>query len=321
MVLSGDPALAFDSNGKLYYASLLEDNTTGDSYVGVSQSTATSPSVTFGNAVVLTGPSSTDPPDGFEDKEFIAIDNTGGTYNGRVYVAWTDFSNQFSLSAPTTIMLAASSATSPSLTFSTPLQLASSSSGIYHGAFPAVGPDGSVYVAWVELSSTSSAASATINLVKSVNGGAAFTNPDPADTHPSKTVASFTSVTPDISTGTTAGNSTVSPLRTRTYPFLAVDNTPVGSPTRGNLYTGVCGAAGFQHAAARGGLLYRLDGWGQELVGATGHQLGAAGDDRRGLHDQRQLVSDHHGLPGNRTHSDSAVQPARRYREPEDPGI
>ncbi len=236
VVLSGDPALAFDSNGKLYYASLLEDNTTGDSYVGVSQSTATSPSVTFGNAVVLTGPSSTDPPDGFEDKEFIAIDNTGGTYNGRVYVAWTDFSNQFSLSAPTTIMLAASSATSPSLTFSTPLQLASSSSGIYHGAFPAVGPDGSVYVAWVELSSTSSAASATINLVKSVNGGAAFTNPDPADTHPSKTVASFTSVTPDISTGTTAGHSTVSPLRTRTYPFLAVDNTPVGSPTRGNLY-------------------------------------------------------------------------------------
>lgn len=236
VILVGDPALAFDSNGKLYYASLMEDNTTGNSYVAVNQSTSTSPSVSFGNSVVLSGPSSDDPPDGFEDKEFIAIDNTGGTYNGRVYVAWTDFSNQFSTTSPTTIMLAASSATSPSLTFSTPLQLASSSSGIYHGAFPAVGPDGSVYVAWVELSSTSSAASATINLVKSVNGGAAFTNPDPADTNPSKTVASFTSVTPDISTGTTVGKSTVSPLRTRTYPFLAVDNTPVGSPTRGNLY-------------------------------------------------------------------------------------
>jgi hypothetical protein len=237
VVLVGDPALAFDSSGNLYYASLLEDNTTGNSYVGVNKSASTSPSVSFGSSVVLSGPSSTNPPDGFEDKEFIAIDNTGGTYDGRVYVAWTDFSNQFSTSAPTTIMLAASSATSPTLTFSTPLQLASSSSGIYHGAFPAVGPDGSVYVAWVQLSSISSAASATINLVKSVNGGATFTNPDPADTNPSKTVASFTSVTPDISTGTSlVGNSTVNPLRTRTYPFLAVDNTPVGSPTRGNLY-------------------------------------------------------------------------------------
>ena len=237
VVLVGDPALAFDSSGNLYYASLLEDDTTGDSYVAVSQSTATSPAVTFGNAVVLSGPSSANPPDGFEDKEFIAIDNTGGTYNGRVYVAWTDFSNQFSSTAPTTIMFASSSATSPSLTFNTPLQLATSSSGIYHGAFPLVGPDGSVYVAWVELSSTTSAASATINLLKSTDGGGTFTNPDPADTNPSKTVASFTAVTPDISTGTSpVGNSTVNPLRTRTYPLLAVDNTPAGSPTRGNLY-------------------------------------------------------------------------------------
>lgn len=236
IVLLGDPALAFDSNGDLYYASLLEDNSTGYSYVGVNKSTATSPSVTFGNSVILSGPSSDNPPDGFEDKEFIAIDNTGGTYNGRVYVAWTDFSNQFSATAPTTIMFAASSATSPALTFSTPLQVATSSSGIYHGAFPLVGPDGSVYVSWVELSSTSSAASATINVVKSVDGGATFKNPDPADTHASKTVASFTAITPDISTGTTVGHSTVSPLRTRTYPLLAVDNTPVGSSTRGNLY-------------------------------------------------------------------------------------
>jgi hypothetical protein len=237
VVLEGDPALAFDRSGNLYYASLLEDNTTGNSYIGVSRSTSTSPAVTFGNAAVLSGPSSTISSIGFEDKEFIAVDTTGGLYDGRVYVAWTDFSNQFAFPAPLSIMFAASSTTSPALAFSTPLSLAASSANLLHGAFPLVGPDGSVYVAWSSLTSLSSAAGATINIVKSTDGGAHFANPDSADPNPSKQIASFTSVTPDMATGTAlVGKNVVSPLRTRSYPMLAVDNTPVGSPTRGNIY-------------------------------------------------------------------------------------
>ena len=228
--LDGDPALAFDSSGNLYYASLLENPTNFNSYIGVNQSTSTSPSVVFGNPVLLSGPNST--TGGFEDKEFIAVDKTGGTYNGRVYVAWSDFPASGNPQA----MFAASSSTSP-LAFSSSIELAPSSSSFQHGAFPLVGPDGSVYVAWSTLSSLSTPASATINLVKSTNGGASFANPDSSDPNPTKTVASFTSTIEDISTGTTmVGQSIVNPLRTRSFPFLAADYTPAGSPTRGNLY-------------------------------------------------------------------------------------
>lgn len=224
-ILEGDPALAFDSAGNLYYASLLENPSAGGTYIGVNKSTSTSPTVTFGTPVVISGQFSTEAGSGaFEDKEFIAIDTTGGTYNNRIYVAWSEFP----ASGNPQVMLAASSSNSP-LAFSTSIELAPSAASFQHGAFPAVAPDGSVYVAWSTLSSTGSAASATINLVKSTNGGASFGNPDPSDPSPTKVVASFTSTVGDLGTG---GQS----LRTRSFPYLAIDKTPAGSPTHGNMY-------------------------------------------------------------------------------------
>ena len=220
--LEGDPALGFDRSGNLYYASLLEDKSTGASYIGVNKSTSTSPAVTFGNPVVIAGKFSTS--GGFQDKEFLAVDNTGGPYDGRVYVAWSEFPSSGNPQA----MLAASSSTSP-LTFGPALLLAPSSSSFQHGTNPQVGVDGSVYVVWSTLTSFTGAASATINMVKSTNGGASFANPDPADPSPTKTIATFTSTTGNIGTGSVS-------LRTRSFPYLAVDRTPVGSPTRGNLY-------------------------------------------------------------------------------------
>ncbi|MGA9018764.1 MAG: sialidase family protein [Candidatus Cybelea sp.] len=219
--LEGDPSLVFDSSGTLYYSSLLESSSTGDSYIGVNQSTSTSGGITFANPVVIAGPSST--TGGFEDKEFLAVDTTGGTYNGRVYVGWSDFG-----AGNPQAMLAASSSTSP-LTFSPTVALAPSASSFQHGVIPVVAPDGSVYAAWSTLTSTISAASATINLVKSTNGGASFGNPDPSDPNPTKTVASFTSTTGLMTTGSIQ-------VRTRTFPYLAIDDTPPGSPTRGNMY-------------------------------------------------------------------------------------
>jgi hypothetical protein len=200
----------------------LEDNSTGASYIGVNKSTATSPAVTFGNPVLISGQFST--AGAFEDKEFLAIDNTGGTFDGRVYVGWSEFP---AIGNPQA-MLAASSSTSP-LSFSPSIEVAPSSSSFQHGVIPAVAPDGSVYVAWSTLTSFSVAASATINLVKSTNGGASFANPDPSDPNPTKTVASFTSTTGSIGTGSIS-------IRTRSFPYLAIDNTPSGSPTRGNMY-------------------------------------------------------------------------------------
>jgi hypothetical protein len=88
-VLQGDPALAFDSIGTLYYGSLLEDAASNCSYIGISKSTSTSPALAFGAPVAISGPGSCS--GAFEDKEFLAVDTTGGTFNSRVYVAWSEF--------------------------------------------------------------------------------------------------------------------------------------------------------------------------------------------------------------------------------------
>jgi hypothetical protein len=213
-LLEGDPTLGFDSNSNLYYASLLENPSSSCSFIGVNKSTSTSPSVVFGPPVTISGPGSCS--GAFEDKEFLAVDTTGGPFNGRVYVAWSEFP---SIGAPQALF-AASSSTSP-LAFSPTITLAPSPGANQHGTIPIVGPDGTVYVAWSTLTSFFSAAPATINLVKSTNGGGTFGS--------LVTVASFTSTTGDLGSG---GMS----LRTRTFPYLAVDKTPSASPTHNNLY-------------------------------------------------------------------------------------
>jgi hypothetical protein len=67
-ILQGDPALGFDSTGSVYYGSLLEDPSSNCSYIGISKSTSTSPSVVFGPPVAISGPGSCSRS--FEDKEF-----------------------------------------------------------------------------------------------------------------------------------------------------------------------------------------------------------------------------------------------------------
>lgn len=219
LVLQGDPTLGFDSAGSLYYGSLLEDASPNSncSYIGISKSTSTSPTVVFGQPVAISGPGSCS--GSFEDKEFLAIDTTGGRFNGRVYVAWSEFPPEGQIGNPQAL-LAASTSTSP-LIFGSTIALAPSAGSFQHGTFPIVGPDGTVYVAWSTLTSISTAANATINLVKSKDGGSTFGD--------LTTVAAFTSTTGDLGSG---GMS----LRTRSFPYLAVDNTSPGSRTRNNLY-------------------------------------------------------------------------------------
>ena len=213
-VLQGDPTLGFDSSGTLFYGSLMEDTSTNCSYIGVNKSTSTSPSVLFGEPVAISGPNSCS--HAFEDKEFLVVDTTGGRFDGRVYVAWSEFPKGGNPQA----LFAASTSTSP-LVFGHTIALAPSSSSFQHGTVPIVGPDGTVYVAWSTLTSYSAPASATINLVKSKDGGSTFGN--------LVTVAKFTSTVGDIGSG---GMS----LRTRSFPYLAVDNTSPGSGTHNNLY-------------------------------------------------------------------------------------
>jgi hypothetical protein len=229
--LKGDPALAFGPNGTtLYYASMGTD-AGGFSRIFVSPSTSLSPSVTFGVPVAISGRTEDTRP--LQDHEFIAVDTTQSSFRGRVYVAWTEFPNNDSPNGPSLVLFAASSSTTP-LAFS-PTQALSPVTAANHGAMPAVAPNGDVYVVWAVFTppppplTIQLAAPQTIQIVRSTDGGAIFRNPDTADANPSKTIANVTS---------TAGRMTSAGihLRTRSFPYIAIDHTPTGSPTRGNIY-------------------------------------------------------------------------------------
>src|SRR5438105_7569245 len=82
----------------------------------------------------------------FQDKELIDVDtsNPSGPFIGRVYVAWSEFASQFD--ATPKVLFAHSVSQSP-LTFATPIAL-TPTDALNHGAMPAVGPGGAVYVVW-----------------------------------------------------------------------------------------------------------------------------------------------------------------------------
>jgi hypothetical protein len=100
----------------------------------------------------------------FEDKEYIAVDNTGGPFDGNVYMSWSRFPTGLNSAR---IMLSRS--TDAGNSFSTPKQISDNNMG-YQGSVPAVGPDGEVYVVWWRLRRTQTAKS-TIEIDKSTDGG------------------------------------------------------------------------------------------------------------------------------------------------------
>ncbi len=219
----GDPAVVADSAGKFYIASLLSND--GGYTIGglaVSASTNTSPPITLGAPVKLSPLNSGDEV----DKELMAVDQSGGPNNGRIYVVLSE--GNFYIPPAVRVVVAHSTSTSP-LTFSS-WQSLSPADVLNHGAMPAVGPNGEVYVVWGRFTYTSgSMTGETIRIVKSIDGGSVFKNPDASDPAPNKTIA-----TPSITPGTLGtGSNTV---RTRGFPYIAVDRTPSGSPTRGFVY-------------------------------------------------------------------------------------
>jgi hypothetical protein len=118
----------------------------------------------------------------FEDKQFITTDRTSGTNRGNIYVAWARFPN------PTQIMFARS--IGGTLIFDDPIVVGppysySNKCGSHSGydagqfAFPFVGADGSVYVAWIgpTVDTTDCRFYDAIKFVKSTNGGESFSEP------------------------------------------------------------------------------------------------------------------------------------------------
>ncbi|MEA2689166.1 MAG: hypothetical protein QOD51_1773 [Candidatus Eremiobacteraeota bacterium] len=219
----GDPAVAYDAAGHAYYASVGVNNA-GFYRVYVSKSTTTTTPVTFGTPEIVYGFFSSD-VNVSEDKDAIAVDTSPASpYAGRTYLAWSEMNDP-----DAQVLFAASYYQAPTWLAMGAAQALSPATGFHHGADIAVGPNGEVYVAWSTISNIVNPSAASIDLVKSTDGGAGFGNPDGSDPNPSKVVASFTSTTDDIGTGGIH-------VRTRSFPHIAVDRTPAGSPTSGNVY-------------------------------------------------------------------------------------
>ena len=121
-----------------------------------------------------------------QDKPFIAVDNTAGTYDGRIYTVWTDFSTgssiKFSYSSDhgvtfsTPQTLGSSTYTADSRLYANPSQSTNqsipSTGAFVQGAMPSVGPNGELYVVWANFSAGYN--QGIFYIKKSTNGGASF---------------------------------------------------------------------------------------------------------------------------------------------------
>src|SRR6266851_3705751 len=169
----GDPAVAFDSRGHVYYAGLGFDRTAPPNTVAVNKGTFdASGKLTWGPPTFINPTTS---PAIFNDKEWIAADShPGSPFRDRVYVSWTRFifnpHNGAFVQSP--IFFAFS--TDGGETFSDPVSIV----GNVHfdqGSRPVVGPDGTVYVFFE--GATRLATFSSTYVVKSTDGGVTWSKP------------------------------------------------------------------------------------------------------------------------------------------------
>jgi hypothetical protein len=169
----GDPALAFDSRGTVYYAGLGFHRTTPPNTVAVNKGTFNAAGqLTWGPPTFINPTTS---PAIFNDKEWIAADsNPASPFRDRVYVTWTRFIFNPINGAYVQSPIFFASSTDGGATFSDPVSIVDNV--LYdQGSRPVVGPDGTVYVFWE--GSTRLATLNSIYMVKSVNGGLSWSKP------------------------------------------------------------------------------------------------------------------------------------------------
>ena len=161
---ASDPAVSFSEDGTLYYSGVAFNFQRGnavDGTVFVSKSTDDGSSFPL-TTIVASGSAKIGGI--FNDKPYIGIDETTGPFAGRVYVSWTRFTSN----SASDIMVAYSSDGGGSFAFSLrPV----SNSLLNQGSVPVVGPDGTLYVVWNDLSNSQ------IMGAKSTDGGASFSSP------------------------------------------------------------------------------------------------------------------------------------------------
>ena len=169
----GDPAVAFDSQGHVYYSGLGFDRTAPPSTVAVNKGTFDGAGhLTWGAPTFI---NATKSPSTLNDKPWIAVDSHAGSpFRDRVYVTWTRFIFSAGTGNYVQSPIAFAYSSNGGATFSTPKLIAGNV--LYgQGSHPTVGPDGTLYVFWN--GSTRLASLNSTYMVKSTDGGATWSKP------------------------------------------------------------------------------------------------------------------------------------------------
>jgi hypothetical protein len=169
----GDPSVAFDSQGHVYYGGLGFDRTAPPNTVAVNKGTFDgSGNLTWGAPTFI---NATTAPSTLNDKPWIAVDSHASSpFRDRIYVSWTRFifnpSNGKYTQSPISLVYSKDGGA----TFSS-MQLIVGNVLYSQGSHPAIGPDGTVYVFWD--GSTRKQALDSIWVVKSTDGGVSWSKP------------------------------------------------------------------------------------------------------------------------------------------------
>ncbi len=169
----GDPSVAFDSQGNVFYCGLGFDRTAPPSTVAVNKGIFDSGgNLSWGMPTFINQSTS---PSTLNDKPWIAVDsNSGSPFQDRIYVTWTRFifnaHNGRYVQSPIFFVYS----TDGGATFSTPENI-SANAHYSQGSHPVVAPDGTLYVFWD--GSTRLASLDSTYMVKSTDGGSTWSAP------------------------------------------------------------------------------------------------------------------------------------------------
>jgi hypothetical protein len=162
----GDPVVAFDTNGSLYYSHLSNpDNGEWLDRIVVQKSTDGGVTWDDGAGVGLNPPKE-------QDKEWMSADLTDSPWRDNLYLCWTQFDDIFGPGPEDSTRILFSRSTDAGASWSDALRIGEMGGNCLddddtvEGAVPAVGPNGEIYTSW--------SGHDVIRFDKSTDGGISF---------------------------------------------------------------------------------------------------------------------------------------------------